>query len=482
MKRLTLYIAVFMGMLTSVACNEYLDKVPDNRTELDSKEKIAELLVNAYPKGSYISFCEVMTDNVGDKGSGVTAQPLNTEPYFWKDFSIDGTDTPASYWDDCYNAIAHANVALEAIDKLGNGNECAAQRGEALVCRAYAHFMLVTLFAKTYDASTAASDLGIPYVTEPEKVVIKSYKRETVAKVYELIEKDLTEGMALISDEFYKIPKCHFTKAAAAGFASRFYLFKKDYEKVIKYADMAIGVNLASKLRNWNVYVTKSYYDLLKTYTLSSESAILLLQEGVSVWGREVQGYRYSLSSQKVDEFFVQKNVTGVKWIYPIYGDEKHSGIPKFNEYFKKTSVDAKAGIPINMIPLLTCEEVLFNKLEAMVMSGQPASSILPLINTFVISRVATKDAAAANLTLDKIAQFYQKPTEKENLLACILNLKQVDFIHEGMRWFDILRHKIEVTHKAESGEVVTLKANDLRRAIQIPQKAINNGITPNPR
>jgi hypothetical protein len=29
-------------------------------------------------------------------------------------------DTPSAYWDACYSAIAHANQALDAIEKLGN--------------------------------------------------------------------------------------------------------------------------------------------------------------------------------------------------------------------------------------------------------------------------------------------------------------------------------------------------------------------------
>ncbi|XLL74012.1 RagB/SusD family nutrient uptake outer membrane protein, partial [Myroides odoratimimus] len=38
-------------------------------------------------------------------------------------------------------------------------------RAEALLARAYNHFMLVNLWAKHYNPATAESDLGIPYVT-----------------------------------------------------------------------------------------------------------------------------------------------------------------------------------------------------------------------------------------------------------------------------------------------------------------------------
>ena len=37
------------GSLTLAACNDFLDELPDNRTELDTPDKINRLLVSAYP-------------------------------------------------------------------------------------------------------------------------------------------------------------------------------------------------------------------------------------------------------------------------------------------------------------------------------------------------------------------------------------------------------------------------------------------------
>lgn len=479
MNKFIIYIAAAAGMLTFSGCNDYLDKIPDNRTELDNKGKIAELLVNAYPKANYISFCEVMSDNVGDKGSAVSARTINTEPYFWKDFSTEGQDTPTYYWNACYRAIAHANMALEAIDAASNKDEMADLRGEALVCRAYAHFMLVTLFAKTYDPATASSDPGIPYVTDVEKVVDRKYDRSTVAKVYESIESDLTTGLPLIVDDTYKIPKYHFNRAAAAAFASRFFLFKKDYSKVVTYSNMALN---GASFRDWKAYTLLSYYELRQIYTKSSESAILLLQETNSLWGRYLQTYRYSLSAEKKDAFFSARNVTGLAWIYPIYGRETSYGIPKFEEYFKKASVDATTGYPMNMVPLFTVEEAFFNLLEASVMQNATADQLLPAINKFLVSRVENFNPTTNGLTMAKITSFYNKTSDKENLLELVLDLKRIDFMHEGLRWFDILRLKKEVVHTTKDGQTLTLKADDPRKMLQIPLSAINNGIPANPR
>lgn len=54
MRRNQLYIPLFIATLAIVgsSCNDFLDELPDNRTELNSEQKIAKMLVSAYPEGS----------------------------------------------------------------------------------------------------------------------------------------------------------------------------------------------------------------------------------------------------------------------------------------------------------------------------------------------------------------------------------------------------------------------------------------------
>src|SRR5689334_13987712 len=113
---------VFLLSLTSAivtGCKDFLSEVPDNRAQLDSKEKIAELLVTAYPEASYITFCEALSDNVEDNPSA-TADVRNADPYFWRDATSTEQDTPEYYWNACYAAIAAANHALRAIETANN--------------------------------------------------------------------------------------------------------------------------------------------------------------------------------------------------------------------------------------------------------------------------------------------------------------------------------------------------------------------------
>jgi hypothetical protein len=81
---------------------------------------------------------------------------------------------------------------------------------------------------------------------------------------------------------------------------------------------------------------------------------------------------------------------------------------------------------------------------------------------------------------------FYALSPVQASYIKAIAEAKRRDFIHEGMRWFDIKRFNIVVEHNTvEFGQVVRnniLTKDDKRRALQIPQRASDNGIEKNPR
>ena len=55
-------------VLMLVSCNDFLDILPDKRAELDNEEKIAQMLVSAYPTLLPTMAFEMMSDNVADNG------------------------------------------------------------------------------------------------------------------------------------------------------------------------------------------------------------------------------------------------------------------------------------------------------------------------------------------------------------------------------------------------------------------------------
>jgi hypothetical protein len=50
------------------------------------------------------------------------------------------------------------------------------------------------------------------------------------------------------------------------------------------------------------------------------------------------------------------------------------------------------------------------------------------------------------------------------------------------MRWFDIIRYGISVTHTTITGESLTLADGDLKRVFQLPESVKQSGMPLNPR
>lgn len=476
------YTSLCLLVLTGAGCKKFLDQTPDNRANVSTPEQVSQLLGTAYPQANYMAFAESMTDNVEDKGEGTVWNP-NRDPFFFEDVRDDQQDSPEAYWNGCYTAISTANLALEAIEKAGNTDSYKAQRGEALVCRAYAHFMLVTFFSKLYNAGTAGSDPGIPYVTAPETVVFAKYERKTVKDVYANIEKDLLEGLPLISDVTYSVPRYHFNKAAANAFAARFFLFKKDYAKVVTYANKVFPTNnFATSLRPWNTtYRDLTYNELWARYEKASESANLLLVETQSLWGRNFYTTRYGMGPG-IKTMLQDPPVTGGTWafIFQLYSvGQVHFLLPKVYEYFVSSSINAEIGYPYVMVPLFTAEEVLFNRAEAYAQLGKTDSAILDL-NAYASRRIVNYSATTHAVTAAKLSAYYGTGGLQTDLVEAVLDWKRIEYVQEGMRWFDILRHNISVTHTPKNEAPVTLP--EKMKLFKIPAAAVTAGIKQNPR
>lgn len=488
MKRTAFYILI-VTVLAGTGCKKYLDKEPDNRTQVNTPEQIAQLLTTAYPQGSYIPFCEAMSDNAEDKEGGGSGYDFLDQivrqsfRYEVVEVSPDDIDSPDFYWNACYKAIAAANQALEFIRTAEDTAALAPHKGEALVARAYAHFMLVTLFAEVYDPANAAASPGIPYVTEPEKVTFKEYERGTVASVYQMIEQDLTEGLPLINDAIYgTAPRFHFNRRAAAAFAARFYLFKQEYDKVITHATAALGSSPAENLRPWNTVLTNlQYAELEAEYTKSTTQGNLLLQEANSIWGRSYASIRYGLGDNVTTDVFSRPNVSGGFYAYDVYGaSPQFYNIPKFFEHFVRENINANSGNPYNTIPLLTGEEALLNRAEAYLRLNNINAAVNDL-NTFASRNVDDYDPNANKITTSKASSYYGATTANA-VLYSILDFKRAFFMHEGLRWLDILRLRLPVVHVTSDGEVIQLSSTDPRRVLQIPALTQQAGLEPNSR
>ena len=298
------YIIAAVAALTSlVSCDKFLDTMPDNRTEVDSAKKVAALLGSAYPERVYSMLTELMSDNMDNNRAVVTedAKRLYQSIWNWKDNTETGIDSDEEFWENFWMSIAAANHALAAIEELGGpsaSSSLAESYGEALLARAYCHFILVNIFCLQYNEETSATDQGLPYMDTPEQGLNPKYERGNVAEVYKRIDEDIQEGLKYVGDN-YAVPKYHFNKQAAYAFATRFYLYYGQYEKAIQYANECLGPNPQGYLRDY-AYLqanTSTISEARIAYNSSESKANFLMITGESnaglLWGNYSGEYKH---------------------------------------------------------------------------------------------------------------------------------------------------------------------------------------------
>ena len=484
------------GALVSVficlSCESYLDESPDDRLELNSLDKASKVVANSYSKASY-AFTDMYTDLAGPVGiadqNGVVANTggnfiriQDQQIYTWDDVDYIFQDSPTYFWNESYKGIAHANEVLAVIDKLpGDVEFKKAIKGEALLSRAYNHFMLVNMFGLHYDEN-ATINLGVPYITTPETEFLPSYTRLSVAEVYDLVEKDLLEGLSLINDRFFSgTKKYHFTSKAGLAFASRFYLWKRDYEKCIEYSSLFIDNQPQIYVRNYDDLRGSNFQESGDKYSAPTLQSNLLLVTKFSSHQRANIGYRLTGPQVVNDVYRNLFNISDERISTGVFTAGTDAAyLPRLREYFFRENLSADTGTPYHISIEIKGEEVLLNRAEAYLLTGDQTAAIAD-IN--VLAKARYQDN-----TFDDISQvmnYYSATDESNGLLLLILDERKKEFYDHGLRWFDIKRHNRSVTHVvpvSQGGQVYELSANDLRKAVQIPVDAQSFGMTPNPR
>lgn len=523
------YTLCLFSVLLFMSCDDYLDKMPDNRAEIDSEEKVNKLLVSAYPTNDYILCAELSSDNVDDYGvNNPNSERLLEQVYSWQTVTEADNEDPKKIWESCYGAIANANQALKAIDEMGNPDNLLAERGEALLARAYSHFILTNIFCQNYSTEHSAKDLGIPYMEAAETELDPKYERGTVLEDYEKMAKDIEEGLPLINDAIYSVPKYHFNTKAAYTFASRFYLFYQKWDKVIQYATMALGSSPTSLLRDYAslVALPRNLKNVGTQYVSTSLKTNFLIQTAYSnlgtIFGAYYTGSRFSHGAllARMETLnnapWGKYSNTNYAYMYKlrpyIYSGTNldKTLLPRLPYFFETTDPVSLTGYRRTVYVALSAEEALLNRAEAYVMLGKYTEALTD-INLWSGNTLNATYAANPELTEVSILQWagsyeYYKPSaptpkkklnpdfisieegsKQESFIHCLLYMRRCEFMHEGMRWFDVRRYGIEICRRTVSGLIINsvddeLKVRDNRRALQLPQDVIKAGITANPR
>jgi len=509
-----------IAVLSFTACDKFLDKLPDSRMELSDPETISNLLVSAYADVNYAYLFEMESDNADlcENTGWTEASRFQRQAFEWSDINeTTDPETPQELWNGYYTAISASNAAIEHIDGLATEaekEEYEAQLGEALLCRAYNMFCLANVFCKAYDPVSAQTDLGLPYPKNTETQVGQVYERGTLAALYETIAEDIERGLPLIKNEYAK-SKFHFNPSAANAFAARFYLYYQKYDQAIKYANVVLGENPTTILRDWKTFYSLDPNRMVmpEAFINAAQNCNLMLQVVQSEWGaiggNYLYGDRYAHGKALSQTETLQASYPwGNNSLYTYVWDNNSLAKVIFRKIpyeFEYTDIQAGIGFAHSEYAVFTTDRLLLERAEAYALDRK-YDQALEDFNTFL----SVFHKTGRQLTMEEIKDYYAgieyyeplKPTPKkkfhtafeidgetqEPLLQAILQLKRVLTLHEGTRWEDIKRYGIEIFRRVQNsnyeitGVTDVLSTDDPRRAIQLPQDVIYAGLEANPR
>lgn len=284
MKRFTTYLCL-LGMLNlTVSCSDFTDVQPKGKNLLSTTTELEMLLDSEFSTSSSdwsmmcgdLIYCLENIPNLISKPQKTRTSIILTWDESEQDYMAELTTDDGDY-SAFYGIIGTiANPVLARVDAaegdaaLKNQLKC-----EALVLRAYFHYLLVNKFAKAYNPATASQDPGIPYMTEDMDVAELSVKL-TVKQVYEHILTDLQEAIDLDGLPDVAVNRMRVNKPFAYAAKAMVLLSMQRFDEAENVAKEVLAMN--DKVSNYNEMTTtytgiilQNTYDVLLRPRLECE-------------------------------------------------------------------------------------------------------------------------------------------------------------------------------------------------------------------
>ncbi|MGY0039690.1 RagB/SusD family nutrient uptake outer membrane protein [Pedobacter sp. NJ-S-72] len=267
MKNLKYKILSFLLIaLTFASCKKsFLETVPtdraDDATVFKNTTNIMGAL-NGIHRMMYKQFDTDYQDQGGESGMKIMIDMLGEDVvmtaagngwynrvYQWIDHRNAASASDKYAYKFYYTVIVNANKIIEKVDAAeGPQVEKDVIMAEALTYRAWAHFILVQLYAKRYDADGNNTQAGIPIVLVAN---ITPQPRATVEAVYTQVNKDIDAAIAIFGTTPARANKSHFDLKVAKGIKARVALTQGQWTVA---AANAVAARAGSPLMNNEQY------------------------------------------------------------------------------------------------------------------------------------------------------------------------------------------------------------------------------------
>jgi hypothetical protein len=248
-----LYTIIACGLLCCTsACRKYVEIAPQQTRELKLTSDYQQLLYNTSAMDISYYLAVYSGDDAGSDEVKwqTTLNAISANAYTWAE-KFYGSNDEDQEWAAMYKEVYICNTVITGVMGSVGGTQAQKQAAlsSALVHRALLFYTLVNVYAKQYDAATAAADPGIPMLLEPK--LFTDLTRASVQKVYDQIEQDLSEALPGLPDlpDYNSNP----SKAAAYAILARLHLNKRAFTEAERYANLALS--LKNTLIDLNAYV-----------------------------------------------------------------------------------------------------------------------------------------------------------------------------------------------------------------------------------
>lgn len=252
LKKYILGSAVAAGLaMTAVSCSSFTEIDPKGMNLLQTADQL-EMLLNINYSFSATDMMEISGDIIyaySDLNT-IMNQPIKTKQQIMITWDEVGHDevlaeltSSDSWYTSCYSAIGKiANPILLKIDDASGTESYKKQiKAEALVLRAYFHYLAIQKFGKAYNPSTADTQQALVYVTEDMDIKVPG-EPSTMKEFYDHIIADLDAAIALDALPVMNVNRMRMSAPCAHAVKALACMATQDYSTAASEANKALGM------------------------------------------------------------------------------------------------------------------------------------------------------------------------------------------------------------------------------------------------
>jgi len=439
-------------ILTITSCQKYLDAKPDAKLSTPSQLKDLQALLDNYNQmnSQFPGGTGIFSDNyyLTDEDWASIYSEDQRNYYIWQK-----DDNNRGDWEVPYSSVYTSNLVLETLQSISieSSEKTLSEniKGAAFFFRGSYFYSIAQLFAKGYNSSTAATDLGIPLRLSTD--LTKKAVRATIKDTYAQIITDFKESVQLLP--VTSSIKSKPSKAAAYGAIARTYLAMEDYVNAGAYADSCLSL-----------YNTLMDYNSLDS---NSQNPILRFNPEVIFQAVSLSVDPLQPSICKIDsDLYRSYNLDDLRKV--IYFSANGDG-----SYSFKGDYDGGTDNYGHLFTGIVTDEQYLIKAECDARLGNTESA-LKYLNALLEKRFRATGFVPVTVS------------DSTELLSIILNERRKELLFRATRLTDLKRlnkdSRLAITLKRVlNGMVYELPPNDNRYVAQIPKIVIDFGLKQNP-